>query len=128
MSRKETQVHIDGTDYFIRQFGGEKSFIIGNKLRKIATKVISATGLVVGGEDSEVNIMSALEVLDEVMTIEQQLVLFKELLGCVYKGTSLVDFDKEFGGDMVKLIKLSIEVVKFNYSDVFQTLGFNTPE
>jgi hypothetical protein len=123
MSNNEIQVSVEGTDYFIRKFGGEKSFIIGNKLRKVATGVLST----ISSEDTEnnVDIVSALGVLDTVLDSEQQLKLFKDLTSSVYKGTSLIDFDKEFGGDMVKLIKLAIEVVQFNYKDVFQTLGFS---
>jgi hypothetical protein len=50
--------------------------------------------------------------------------LAKELIeSCVFKGSSNVNFDNEFTGNLATLYRLLFEVVKFNYLDVFLNLA-----
>ena len=63
--------------------------------------------------------------LYEIDSKEEVLSILEELMTCVSTENGDVDFDTEFQKNYVSLYKLSAEVIKENYGDVFSALGMN---
>ncbi len=70
-------------------------------------------------------IVSLVSAVFENLKPEESLALVEELLSETYKGNMKLNFDKEFSGNMSGVYKLAFEVVKLNYSDLFQMLGID---
>lgn len=122
-------VNIAGNDYTINAFKAEQGFLLKARLLKIAAPALAALKTV--AEDADlVAVVAAIvsgvaDQMDEVATLD----LIKQLFSGVYKGNSQkVNFDTEFAQNYSAIYLLLAEVIKFNYKDVFQTLGITIAE
>jgi hypothetical protein len=118
----EVSININGEDYYIKQFQGRKSFMIKTKLLNVVGKGALALKEV---DDPLTLIVSLVSAVFENLKPEESLALVEELLSETYKGNMKLNFDKEFSGNMSGVYKLAFEVVKLNYSDLFQMLGID---
>ena len=125
----EHSVNVNGNDYYLKQFKGEKAFLIKLKIAPIITKALKAIQKDVSDEASETDILVAIgSVVDSIfadLDPEKTLALVKDVLSETYKGNYKVDFDKEFCGNQSAIYKLIFEVIKLNYPDLFQMLGID---
>lgn len=118
----EVSININGEDYYIKQFQGRKSFMIKTKLLNVVGKGALALKEV---DDPLTLIVSLVSAVFENLKPEESLALVEELLSETYKGNMKLNFDKEFSGNMSGVYRLAFEVVKLNYSDLFQMLGID---
>lgn len=121
-------VTVKDVDYIINAFKGKQGFLLKARLLKVISPALAA--LRGTAEDADmVSIITAVvsEVvnrIDEGETLD----LIIELLSNVYKGSVKVNFDTEFAQNYSAIYLLLAEVVKYNYKDVFQTLGITIAE
>ena len=125
---QDLEVNIRGTDYYIKPFLGRKGFILKTKILKIvggAVGALSSSGEA-EGDDANIEMMAkiasaVLGALDEASTLK----LVEDLISEVYKSNMKINFDTEFCQNYVGLFELLVQVLKLNYSDVFQALGID---
>ena len=121
-------VTIKDVDYIINAFKGKQGFILKAKLLKVISPALAA--LRGTAEDADMVAIITAVVSEVVSRIDESetLDLIIELLSNVYKGSVKLDFDKEFSQNYSAIYLLLAEVVKYNYKDVFQTLGITIAE
>ena len=125
---QDLEVNIRGTYYYIKPFLGRKGFVLKTKILKIvggAVGALSSSGEA-QGEDASIEMMAniasaVLGSLDEASTLK----LVEDLISEVYKSNMKINFDTEFCQNYVGLFELVVQVLKLNYSDVFQALGID---
>lgn len=125
----QLNVNVAGNDYTINAFKGKQGFLLKAKLLKIVSPALAALKGV--SEDADFTAVVAAivsEVADKIDEVET-LDLIEQLFSGVYKGNSTkLNFDTEFAQNYSAIYLLLAEVIKFNYKDVFQTLGINIAE
>ena len=121
-------VTIKDVDYIINAFKGKQGFLLKAKLLKVISPALAA--LRGTAEDADMVAIITAVVSEVVSRIDESetLDLIIELLSNVYKGSVKLDFDKEFTQNYSAIYLLLAEVVKYNYKDVFQTLGITIAE
>ena len=121
-------VTVKDVDYIINAFKGKQGFILKAKLLKVISPALAA--LRGTAEDADMVAIITAVVSEVVSRIDESetLDLIIELLSNVYKGSVKLDFDKEFSQNYSAIYLLLAEVVKYNYKDVFQTLGITIAE
>jgi hypothetical protein len=126
MTIKQKIVNIDDQPYIINAFVGEKGFKLLARLSKYATPIIGALSQASVSEDSEedIDLTPVLQNLFFDGTDDFTALVF-DLIRDVEKDGQKINIDKEFQMRYVPMLMLVAEVVKFNYSDVFQKLGLN---
>lgn len=127
MTIKQKIVNIDDQPYIINAFVGEKGFKLLARLSKYATPIIGALSQAVVEEDGEEKDIDLTPVLQNLFYdgTEDFTALVFDLIRDVEKDGQKINIDKEFQMRYVPMLMLVAEVVKFNYSDVFQKLGLN---
>lgn len=126
MAIKQKIVNIDDQAYIINAFVGEKGFKLLARLSKYATPIIGALSQMPeeGGEEAGIDLAPVLQNLFFEGTDEFTALVF-DLVRDVEKDGQKINIDKEFQMRYIPLLMLVVEVIKFNYSDVFQKLGLN---
>lgn len=121
-------VTVKDVDYIINAFKGKQGFILKAKLLKVVSPALAA--LRGTAEDADMVSVITAVVSEVVNRIDEgeTLDLIIELLSNVYKGSVKVNFDTEFAQNYSAIYLLLAEVVKYNYKDVFQTLGITIAE
>lgn len=121
-------VTVKDVDYIINAFKGKQGFILKAKLLKVVSPALAA--LRGAAEDADMVSVITAVVSEVVNRIDEgeTLDLIIELLSNVYKGSVKVNFDTEFAQNYSAIYLLLAEVVKYNYKDVFQTLGITIAE
>ena len=122
MAIEQKTVNVDGTEYMLTQFDGEKGFIVMQKLLKVIGPVLA--GLSGSGKEGEENVTLGDALKDLFVKIDDPTIfaLVRELISTVSKDTMAISFKTEFAGNYKRLFALVQEVVEFNYGNVF-TLG-----
>lgn len=126
MSIKQKIVNIDDQPYIINAFVGEKGFKLLARLSKYATPIIGALSQAATSEndDEDIDLTPVLQNLFFDGTEDFTNLVF-DLIRDVEKDGQKINIDKEFQLRYIPMLMLVAEVVKFNYSDVFQKLGLN---
>lgn len=124
MAIEQKTVIVEGSEYLLTQFDGERGFIVLQKLLKVVGPVLSS--LAGGDENADVEkhvpLAEALKDLFSKIDDPSIFALVKELVSSASKDGSVVSFKSEFAGNYKKLFLLVQEIVEFNYGNVF-TLG-----
>ncbi len=119
-------VEINGEEFRIQPFPAFKGLVILKKLTKIVGPSMTSLLSNNDGEAQDVdlsNMDKAVSLLVEHFDGDGVESLIKELIASVTKDGKALSFNLEFMTDYGKLLKLVMEVVKFNYSSVFQLGG-----
>lgn len=124
MSINQKIVNINDTSYIINAFVGTKGFKLLAKVTKYSAPVIAQLAEQEETERENIDIGSILQGLFFEGTDEFVNLVF-ELVSDVEKDGSKINIDKEFKQNYMALLELALEVIKLNYSDVFQKLGMN---
>lgn len=124
----QLNVTVKDVDYIINAFKGKQGFLLKAKLLKIVSPALGA--LRGAAEDADMVSVITAVVTEVVNRIDESetLDLIIELLSNVYKGSVKLNFDTEFAQNYSAIYLLLAEVIKFNYKDVFQTLGITIAE
>ena len=117
----------NGKKYIIKAFKGRKGLQLKVRLLKVASPMLEDLQLLGDADDAKSNdaIFKLIKKLVEETDTDEVLSILEELMTCVSTENGDVDFDTEFQKNYVSLYKLSAEVIKENYGDVFSTLGMN---
>ena len=117
----------NGKKYIIKAFKGRKGLQLKVRLLKVASPMLEDLQLLGDADDTKSNdaIFKLIKKLVEETDTDEVLSILEELMTCVSTENGDVDFDTEFQKNYVSLYKLSAEVIKENYGDVFSTLGMN---
>ena len=123
LNRKE----FNGKKYIIKAFKGRKGLQLKVRLLKVASPMLEDLQLLGDADDTKSNdaIFKLIKKLVEETDTDEVLSILEELMTCVSTENGDVDFDTEFQKNYVSLYKLSAEVIKENYGDVFSALGMN---
>ena len=119
-------VLIGDTEYIINRMSATKALILQPKVLKLVGRSLAellASGSNQSDQIDAETLGRIMDILIEDMDKVDFGSLAKELTSSVFKGSSSIDFDNEFTGNLVSLYKLLFEVVKFNYLDVFTNLA-----
>ena len=117
----------NGKKYIIKAFKGRKGLQLKVRLLKVASPMLEDLQLLGDADDTKSNdaIFKLIKKLVEETDTDEVLSVLEELMTCVSTENGDVDFDTEFQKNYVSLYKLSAEVIKENYGDVFSALGMN---
>ena len=117
----------NGKKYIIKAFKGRKGLQLKVRLLKVASPMLEDLQLLGDVDDTKSNdaIFKLIKKLVEETDTDEVLSILEELMTCVSTENGDVDFDTEFQKNYVSLYKLSAEVIKENYGDVFSALGMN---
>lgn len=117
----------NGKKYIIKAFKGRKGLQLKVRLLKVASPMLEDLQLLGDADDTKSNdaIFKLIKKLVEETDTDEVLSILEELMTCVSTENGDVDFDTEFQKNYVSLYKLSVEVIKENYGDVFSALGMN---
>lgn len=117
----------NGKKYIIKAFKGRKGLQLKVRLLKVASPMLEDLQLLGDADDTKSNdaIFKLIKKLVEETNTDEVLSILEELMTCVSTENGDVDFDTEFQKNYVSLYKLSAEVIKENYGDVFSALGMN---
>lgn len=117
----------NGKKYIIKAFKGRKGLQLKVRLLKVASPMLEDLQLLGDADDAKSNdaIFKLIKKLVEETDTDEVLSILEELMTCVSTENGDVDFDTEFQKNYVSLYKLSAEVIKENYGDVFSALGMN---
>ena len=117
----------NGKKYIIKAFKGRKGLQLKVRLLKVASPMLEDLQLLGDADDTKSNdaIFKLIKKLVEETDTDEVLSILEELMTCVSTENGDVDFDTEFQKNYVSLYKLSAEVIKENYGDVFSVLGMN---
>ena len=117
----------NGKKYIIKAFKGRKGLQLKVRLLKVASPMLEDLQLLGDADDTKSNdaIFKLIKKLVEETDTGEVLSILEELMTCVSTENGDVDFDTEFQKNYVSLYKLSAEVIKENYGDVFSALGMN---
>ena len=127
----------NGKKYIIKAFKGRKGLQLKVRLLKVASPMLEDLQLLGDADDTKSNlgdaddtksndaIFKVIKKLVEETDTDEVLSILEELMTCVSTENGDVDFDTEFQKNYVSLYKLSAEVIKENYGDVFSALGMN---
>ena len=117
----------NGKKYIIKAFKGRKGLQLKVRLLKVASPMLEDLQLLGDADDTKSNdaIFKLIKKLVEETDTDEVLSILEELMTCVSTENGGVDFDTEFQKNYVSLYKLSAEVIKENYGDVFSALGMN---
>ena len=117
----------NGKKYIIKAFKGRKGLQLKVRLLKVASPMLEDLQLLGDADDTKSNdaIFKLIKKLVEETKTDEVLSILEELMTCVSTENGDVDFDTEFQKNYVSLYKLSAEVIKENYGDVFSALGMN---
>ena len=117
----------NGKKYIIKAFKGRKGLQLKLRLSKVASPMLEDLQLLGDADDTKSNdaIFKLIKKLVEETDTDEVLSILEELMTCVSTENGDVDFDTEFQKNYVSLYKLSAEVIKENYGDVFSALGMN---
>ncbi len=117
----------NGKKYIIKAFKGRKGLQLKVRLLKVASPMLEDLQLLGDADDTKSNdaIFKLIKKLVEETDTDEVLSILEELMTCVSTENGDVDFDTEFQKNYVSLYKLSAEVIKENYGDVFSALGMN---
>lgn len=118
-------VNVDGDDYLLTMFPTTIGLEYQKKIAKLVGPVMAE--VMKGGEGEGVNpIGLAIGKFSESLDL-LDVSFIKELVikGATKANGSAIVFDMEFAGKYVKLYKLALEVVKYNFEDVFTLVGSN---
>lgn len=128
-SREEKEITLTGKkgDYkfHITQYDAFKGIQYQRQIIKIIQPSISALIAASNSKDSNVN-LEALAIEKFMENIDQVDPKFlKELVmaGATKEGRVAINFENDFAGNYGVLFALIIELVMFNFSDLFQLLG-----
>ena len=119
-------VLIGDTEYIINRMSATKALTLQPKVLKLVGRSLAellASGSNQSDQIDAETLGRTMDILIEGMDKVDFGSLAKELTSSVFKGSSSIDFDNEFTGNLVSLYKLLFEVVKFNYLDVFTNLA-----
>lgn len=119
-------VLIGDTEYIINRMSATKALTLQPKVLKLVGRSLAellASGSTQSDQIDAETLGRIMDILIEDMDRVDFGSLAKELTSSVFKGSSSIDFDNEFTGNLVSLYKLLFEVVKFNYLDVFTNLA-----
>jgi len=119
-------VLIGDTEYIINRMSATKALTLQPKVLKLVGRSLAellASGSNQSDQIDAETLGRIMDILIEDMDKVDFGSLAKELTSSVFKGSSSIDFDNEFTGNLVSLYKLLFEVVKFNYLDVFTNLA-----
>lgn len=131
-------VNVNGTDYIINAFTSDKGLPLLARVTKIfgpvvaemmkAKTLLDDEGNPIVDEDGslveDIDFGSLFQTLFFEGT-EGVVALVNDLIRDVSKGGVTINIGKEFQLNYVAMLELAVEVVKFNFKDVFQRLGFN---
>lgn len=92
---------------------------------RVLKQLIKLVGPAAAEIFQEGNVGGAVDKLVENMDSVDVETLLKELVATAAKQNLAINFDSEFAGDYAKLLKLSKEVVEFNFGNVFTLIGSN---
>ena len=117
----------NGKKYIIKAFKGRKGLQLKVRLLKVASPILEDLQLLGDADNTKSNdaIFKLIKKLVEETDTDEVLSILEELMTCVSTENGDVDFDTEFQKNYVSLYKLSAEVIKENYGDVFSALGMN---
>ena len=117
----------NGKKYIIKAFKGRKGLQLKVRLLKVASPMLEDLQLLGDADDTKSNdaIFKLIKKLVEETDTDEVLSILEELMTCASTENGDVDFDTEFQKNYVSLYKLSAEVIKENYGDVFSALGMN---
>ena len=117
----------NGKKYIIKAFKGRKGLQLKVRLLKVASPMLEDLQLLGDADDTKSNdaIFKLIKKLVEETDTDEVSSILEELMTCVSTENGDVDFDTEFQKNYVSLYKLSAEVIKENYGDVFSALGMN---
>ena len=117
----------NGKKYIIKAFKGRKGLQLKVRLLKVASPMLEDLQLLGDADNTKSNdaIFKLIKKLVEETDTDEVLSILEELMTCVSTENGDVDFDTEFQKNYVSLYKLSAEVIKENYGDVFSALGMN---
>lgn len=108
---------------------GEDVFMLTQMSATKGIRVLKQLIKLVGPAAAEIfqegNVGGAVDKLVENMDSVDVESLLKELVATASKQNIAINFDNEFAGDYAKLLKLSKEVVEYNFGNVFTLLGSN---
>lgn len=128
-SREEKEITLTGKKgeqkFIIKEYDAFKGIQYQRKLIKILQPSFSALFAAVSDKESKENLeLLAIEKFME--NIDQVDPAFlKELVmqGAYKEGRKMINFENDFAGNYGVLFSLIIELVMFNFSDLFQLLG-----
>ncbi len=130
MSRKWRETTIDGQAYRVTQFGATEGLRVWTKLAKlIGPSIGKAFGGVKGGTallDADVDpraIGEAVEILVDQLDETEVVDFAKRLLAFTMIDGREVNFEIDFQGRMLVMLKVLQFVIEVNYSDFFDALG-----
>lgn len=117
----------NGKKYIVSAFKGRKGLQLKVRLLKVASPMLDEIQSLGDADDAKSNdaIFKLIKKLVEETDTDEVLSILEELMTCVTTENGAVDFDTEFQKNYVSLYKLSAEVIKENYGDVFSALGMN---
>jgi hypothetical protein len=125
---QDHEVVINDETFLIQPFPAFKGLVNLKKLVKIVgpsmTSLFNAESDVAVDSIETANISKAVSLLVENFEDGDVENLIRDLVKSVSKDGNPINFDTEFMADYGKLLSLVIEVVKANYSSVFQLGGF----
>lgn len=118
---------IDGISYRIQMLPAEQGMKILTRLLKMVGEPLAELIKVQGQRDKIFEILPmAIKTLVMKLDDDEVLQLAKELTSCVIKGNTSATLDREFNlyfrGKYGHLMKVLLEVVKYNYSDFLDVL------
>jgi hypothetical protein len=116
MAILQKNVTVDSEEFMITQFPATKGI-------RILKQLIKLVGPAAAEIFKDGDIGQAVAKLVENMDSVDVEALLKELIGSVSKGSMAINFDNEFAGEYAKLLKITREVVEFNFGNVFTALG-----
>ena len=128
---KQKEVLIGSTQYTINTLSATKALTLQPKVMKLIGRSVIEFMNVKAPENDEQSPNIEADVLNRIAEVFLEDLekidiasLSKELIeSCVFKGSSNLNFDNEFTGNLATLYRLLFEVVKFNYLDVFLNLA-----
>tara|TARA_R110000823_G_scaffold261418_10_gene382203 strand:- start:9684 stop:10079 length:396 start_codon:yes stop_codon:yes gene_type:complete len=125
---QDHEVTINDETFVIQPFPAFKGLVNLKRLVKIVgpsmTSLFNLEAEVTEENIETANISQAVSLLVENFEDNDVENLIRDLVKSVSKNGTPLNFDTEFMADYGKLIKLVVEVVKANYSSVFQLGGF----
>ena len=118
---------IDGISYRVQMLPAEQGMKVLTRLLKLIGEPLAELIKVQGNKEKIFEILpSAIKTLVLKLDDEEVLQLAKELTSAVIKGNTSATLDREFNlyfrGKYGHLMKVLLEVVKFNYSDFLDVL------
>lgn len=121
--RGQKEVQINGVNYRITQFGAFQGVKLGKSVAKVALPAIAS----VMNDLSQNGISGVMEAIsDNLDSLDEQTVV--DLMSGVTKNNMAIDFDNEFAGNYLVMMKLIWEVIQFNFADFFQMVLADTED